>query len=56
MSSAMWNFLWPVADLYKTLKTDTQRARLEAEVKEVCKVVSGVELTENIIRSEYPLT
>lgn len=46
---------WPVADLYRTLKTDAQRQQLEAEVREVCKVVSGVELTENIIRSDYPL-
>lgn len=46
---------WPVADLYRTLKTEAQRQQLEAEVKEVCKVVSGEELAEDIIRSEYTL-
>ena len=46
---------WPVADLYDHLKTDKEKAKLEQEVQETYRIITGKELTGPVIRKEYIL-
>jgi hypothetical protein len=46
---------WPVDRLYDSLKSQYQKKKLEAEVKQILTVVTGKEYVANIIQKEYPL-
>ena len=46
---------WPVADLYDRLKTTREKEKLEQEVRETYRIITGKELTGSVIRKEYVL-
>ena len=46
---------WPVADLYDRLKTTKEKEKLEQEVRETYRIITGKELTGPVIRKEYIL-
>lgn len=46
---------YPVYDLYKTLKTKKQKTKLEEEVKQIYKNITGKEINDDIIKKEYEL-
>ena len=46
---------YPVYDLYNSLKTDKEKIKLESEVKQIYRYITGKELTEEIIKEEYVL-
>lgn len=46
---------WPVDRLYDSLKSQYQKKKLEAEVRQILTVVTGKECVANIIKKEYSL-